>query len=117
MQRKAKNIDVRAFISPDSPRFMDRLKLFIRSRGLAYSTEKTYIEWIRRFINFNGYQSPEALNLADVEKFLNYLANQRFCSPNTQATALNALVFLFREFLKIDTKGLSFTHARKQPKA
>lgn len=47
---------------------------------------------------------------------MNYLAQQRFCSPSTQAIALNALVLLFREFLGLDTSGLNFNYARRKPK-
>lgn len=38
----------------------------------------------------------------EVEAFLNDLSVRRSCSVNTQKTALNALVFLYREFLKRD---------------
>jgi len=109
--RKAKIIDIRTPISPKSAGFIDQLKGFIRNRGLAYSTEKTYIEWVRRFIKFSGYQSPKQLNVLDIEVFLNHLAQNQFCSPNTQATALNALVFLFREFLGVSTEGLAFNYS------
>jgi hypothetical protein len=36
-------IDTRKTINPKSPRFFDQLKLFIRHKGLSYSTEKTIL--------------------------------------------------------------------------
>ena len=111
-------IDVRSPIDPASPRFNDRFRLFIRSRGLAYQTEKTYVTWANRFIRHMAYGSMAEFNVSDIETFLNYQANERSCSVNTQRTVLNVLVFLFREFLKINTENLAFDCAsvkRKVP--
>lgn len=116
MQAKKEKIDTRTTINTQSNRFFDQLTLFIRQRGLAYATEKTYLSWIRRFILFNRYQSVAEMKVPDIEVFLNNLSNERFCSPNTQAIALNALVFLFREFMKLDTENLTFAQARRKPK-
>ncbi len=99
---------------PDNPtRFMDRLRVLIRSRNMAYKTEQTYCHWIRRFIRFHGMKHPSACSTADVEQFLSHLAVQRNNSVSTQRTALNAIVFLFREFLQQPLDELSFEMARK----
>jgi integron integrase len=88
---------------PDRPvRLIDQIRAEIRNRNLSYATEKTYVGWILRFIRYHGKQHPERLGNEHVEAFLNHLAVNRECSVNTQKVALNALVFLFREFLKID---------------
>lgn len=109
-------IDIPVKIDPSSKRFFDRFRLFIRSRGLAYSTEKTYCAWARRFIRYNGYKSDEEFQPHHVEQFLTSLGNEAYCSVNTQRVALNALVFLFREFLKQDVSSLEFDYARKPRK-
>jgi len=109
-------MDVRAPIERNSSKFIDQFRYYIRSKGLAYTTEKTYVLWVKRFINFSGYRSPSDFQVADIEPFLNFLAQERFCSPNTQALALNALVFLFRNFLGLNTENLSFEHAKRKPK-
>ncbi|WP_243454036.1 integron integrase [Oceanisphaera pacifica] len=99
---------------PDKPvRFMDQLRLLIRSRNLAYKTEQTYCHWIKRFIRFNEMRHPATCSTAEVEQFLSHLAVQRNNSVSTQRTALNALVFLFREFLQQPLGELSFELARK----
>lgn len=110
------NIDTRYTIDTKSLKFNDRFRLFIRSKGLAYTTEKTYCLWVRRFIRYSRYNKESAFDQRDVAPFLNYLANERYCSVNTQRTALNALVFLFREFLQQDTSNLNFDYARKNRK-
>ena len=109
-------IDIRTPINPDRAGFIDHLRLFIRSRGLAFQTEKTYVVWCRRFIKFSAYQSSEQMKVSDIEAFLSHLAQERFCSPNTQATALNALIFMFREFLGQNTDGLIFQYAKRKAK-
>jgi integron integrase len=114
--RKPEHIAVRAALPSKPKKFLDQLRVFIRSRGLAYATEKTYLFWTKQFIKFNQYQSATDFKLEDIEPFLNNLAQQRFCSPNTQALALNALVLVFREFLGLDTSGLNFDYARRKPK-
>lgn len=109
-------MDVPKPVSPHSTRFMDRLVVCIRSRGLAYRTEKTYCLWIKRFIRYHGYTQPEQMCPADIELFLTHLAVERSTSVNTQRTALNALVFLFREFLRQDIGELQFNHAKRPRK-
>jgi hypothetical protein len=49
-------MDVPPPISILSPRFMDRFRIFIRSRHLAYRTEKTYCHWATRFLRHCGYK-------------------------------------------------------------
>ena len=105
--------DIRHKVISRSPKFIDRLRLFIRSRQLAYETEKTYVYWTLFYIRFHHKQHPEKMGKAQVEEFLSYLANTRNSSKSTQKTALNALIFLYREFMKIDLGLLSFNLSTK----
>ena len=86
-------------IIPARPiRFVDRFRQHIRSNNLSYATEKTYVGWVVRFIRFHKFRHPEELNDRDIESFLDHLSVRRNCSANTQKTALNALIFLYRQF-------------------
>lgn len=76
--------------------FMDDCRAAMRSRHLAYRTEKSYLHWIKRFIHFHNKQHPSLLHDAEVTQFLNYIALRLKCSPSTQSQALSALVFLYR---------------------
>lgn len=109
-------MDIRKPISPQSTRFLDRLRNFIRPRGLAYKTEKTYLFWIKRFIRFRGRKHPERMGSAEVEAFLFHLVLQNNVSSATQRVALNALTFLYREFLDSPLEDLRFEAARKPQK-
>ncbi|MDQ7050243.1 MAG: site-specific integrase [Enterobacterales bacterium] len=88
--------DIPQHIDHTSTRFIDRLRLFIRARNLAYATEKTYVNWVVQFIRFHKMKHPDELGEQDIEAFLNHLVLQRNCSKSTQRTALNALIFLFK---------------------
>lgn len=94
-------------------RLIDFLRAFIRSRNLAYATEKTYVHWVLRYIRFHGRRHPRTLSARHVDAFLSHLAVRKHCSPATQKTALNALVFLYREFLGKPLEDLSFARSRR----
>ncbi len=105
--------DIPHNIDPQSPRLMDRFRLFIRTSHLAYATEKTYTYWLRRYIYFHNKTHPDTLGKDDVRKFLDYLAISQNVSVNTQKTALNALVYFYHKFLKKELGDLNFTYARR----
>ena len=92
--------------------FLRELIVCIRSRGLAYQTEKTYLHWVKRFIYFNNKKHPKEMGEAEIEAFLSHLAVNRNVAVNTQKTALNALVFLYRQFLKRELQPLDITYAK-----
>ncbi len=53
----------------------------------------------------------------EVEAFLSYLANQKDVAANTQAQALNALVFLYKEIIKEPLSlSLDFVSSQKRTK-
>ena len=97
--------------------FMDDCKASMRSRHLAYRTEKSYLHWIKRYILFHGKRHPASLQEADVIRFLNHLSNQRHCSPSTQSQALSAIVFVYRYVVLRplgDMNGIAF--AKRKPR-
>ncbi len=90
----------------------------IRVKGYSYATEKTYVEWIKRYIKFHQYKSLNKLienHEYDISTFLSYLANKRLVSSSTQNQALNALVFLYREVLGVDLGNFSSYSRSKKP--
>lgn len=99
-------------------RFMDRFRAFIRARHLAYRTEKTYCLWVREFIRFHGKRHPESMGAEEINQWLSHLANKRNVAVNTQKTALNAVVFMYQQFLGRELGDLQFsrtTRGRKLP--
>ena len=87
------------------------------TRRYAKRTIETYLHWIKYYINFTGQKHPIECHDQDVERFLNFLSNKKNVAPKTQSLALNAVVFLYKEFLKKPlTLELKFNKSRVQPK-
>lgn len=88
-----------------------------RRKNYATSTEKTYLEWIKRFVRFNDFKHPIDLGADEIRMYLNYLATTRHVAASTQNQALNAIVFLYKHVLRrdIDEFG-AFIRARKPRK-
>ncbi len=94
---------------PSKPtRFMDQLRYCMRAKNLTYSTEKTYCTWVKDFIRFHNYIKPNEVGTKGVDDYLSFLAVERQCSINTQKTALNAIVFMYHQFLRVEVGKLDF---------
>lgn len=100
--------DIPVPIERRAPRLLDEVRRLMRERHMAYSTEKTYVHWIRSYIRFHRNRHPRELGAADVDRYLSWLAVTRRVSPGTQAIALNALVFLYQKCLEIELGKLDF---------
>jgi integron integrase len=104
-------------ILPLNPtKLLDQLRQLIRSQHKSWATEKTYIYWIKRYILFHDKKHPKDLGPKYIENFLTYLGAHQHTSPSTQSTALNAIVFLYKQFLKCDVGDLHFQRASKKQK-
>lgn len=83
-----------------------RVKEEMRKRHYSYVTEQSYLQWMKRFILHYGRRHPASLPSSAISNYLTHLAAERGVAPSTQNQALNALVFLYREILGIDTTDL-----------
>ncbi len=93
-------------------KFLDHVREVIRTNHFSYSTEKTYIIWIYRFIIFNDKKHPNEMGGKEIADFLTNLAVERKVSASTQNQALNALVFLYKKVLKIPLDNFDFKYTR-----
>jgi integron integrase len=84
---------------PRSP-FLAQVRDALRARNCSLRTEQAYLFWARRFIRFHRLCHPREMAEPEVAAFLSHLAVERLVAPNTQAQALNALVFLYRHVLQ-----------------
>lgn len=105
--------DVRFPIPPSPTKFMDQLRAFIRLDGKSYATEQVYLYWVRQFILFHKKKHPAEMHTEDVREYLSFLTLQQNVAPNTQKTALNALIYLYNRFLKKPIENMDFTYAKK----
>lgn len=63
-------------------------------------TEKSYVNWIKRYIIFHNKRHPKEMSGREVEEFLTHLAVKANVAASTQNQALNAILFLYKEVLK-----------------
>lgn len=95
-------------------KLLDDVRSLMRVRHYSYETEKTYVYWIRQYIFFHNITHPKEMGAAEVEAFLTHLAVEKSVSASTQNQALHALLFLYKEVLKVDLPWLNeFKTAKK----
>jgi integron integrase len=86
---------------PPEPRLLDQAREVIRLRHYSIRTEQAYLQWIRRFILFHCKRHPGEMGAAEVTAFLSDLAIRRNVAASTQNQALHAILFLYRDVLKL----------------
>ena len=87
-------------------RLMDQVKQVLRYHQYSYRTEKTYCDWILRYVKFHGGRThPNTMGKKEVEGFLSHLATHGKVSASTQRQALNAILFLHRDVLDQSIQG------------
>ncbi len=84
-----------------TPRLLDQVRELIRIRHYSIRTEQAYLQWIRRYIIFHGRRHPRQLGAPELTAFLSDLAIRGKVAASTQNQALNAILFLYRDVLKI----------------
>ena len=86
---------------------MDEVRDVMRLRHYSIHTERSYCDWIKRYILFHGMTSRDDLNdgEAKIEQFLTHLAVDGHVSPSTRNQAMNALVFLYKKVLNRELDG------------
>lgn len=85
----------------------------IKLRHLSLSTEDNYIAWLRRFARFVCEQcAPGWKPEQKLEAFLTQLARQEV-SASTQNQAFCALLFFYREVLKVELGKVDSLRAKK----
>jgi integron integrase len=84
-----------------APRLQDQVRNVLRLHHYSIHTERSYVDWIKRYVQFHQMRSRE--DLADgerkIEAFLTDLAVRGKVAASTQNQAMNALVFLYRKVL------------------
>ena len=86
----------------------------MRLKHYSIRTERSYCDWIRRYIHFHKMRLREELTQeakAKMELFLSDLAVNGQVAAATQNQAFNSLLFLYREVLDQAIEGVSAVRA------
>jgi integron integrase len=100
---------------PNPPKLLDQVRTTIRLRGMSYQTEKTYADWVKRFILFHDKRHPKEMGAPEIRDFLAHLVNDRNVAASTQNQALHSILFLYREVLRIELPPLGDLKPAKKP--
>jgi len=100
----------------DISEIIKEMKRIIRLKHYSYSTERSYLDWAKRFFRYvHETKGNDALFASDdIKQYLSYLAIKQRVSASTQNQAFNALLFLFRDVLGQDVGNLGDTVRAKR---
>lgn len=117
MEERVQNRDV----APDASEvrkagLLEEVRNRLRIRHYSLRTEQAYVAWIRQFILVNGRRHPRTLGGAEVEAFLSGLAVERNVAASTQNQALSALLFLYRDVLRMELPWMESVVRAKRPR-
>lgn len=99
-------------------RWCEQFHEVARFKYLSKRTEAAYWQWAVRFLKFHRrgdqWVHPRDLQAQDIAVFLSDLASRQKVAAATQAQALNALIFLYREVLHLLVEEIGeFERARR----
>ena len=96
-------------------KLLDQVSTVARLKHLSIRTEKTYRHQIKRFIVFHKLRHPQNMREEEIRAYLSHLAIDRNVSASTQNVALAALLFLYRDVLKIDLNRIEDIERARLP--
>jgi integrase len=97
---------------PRPPKLLDQVRDVLRLKHYAFSTEKTYLQWIYRYIVFHNKRHPQDMGKVEIEAFLTHLAVQEQVTASTQNQAFSAILFLYRHVLHQELDTIDALRAR-----
>jgi integron integrase len=96
-------------------KLLEQMRDLLRLKHYSYRTEKTYCDWVERFIRFHHLRHPREMGEAEVAEFLTDLARVGNVAASTQNQALSALLFLYKQVLKVEIGWLQGVERAKKP--
>jgi integron integrase len=96
-------------------RLLEQVRDVMRLKHYSLRTERTYCDWIERFIRFHELRHPRDMGEAEVSSFLTFLARDGNVAASTQNQALSSLLFLYKQVLKQEIGWLNKVERAKKP--
>jgi len=96
-------------------KLLDQVSTVARLKHFSTRTEKAYRHQIKRFIVFHKLRHPQNMREEEIRAYLSHLAIDRNVSASTQNVALAALLFLYRDVLKIDRNRIEDIERARLP--
>ncbi len=99
----------------ERPKLLDQVREAIRLRHYSIRTEEAYVSCAKRFILFHNKRHPREMGVDEIRQFLSHLAIDGRVAASTQNVALAALLFLYKEVLKIELPLIDGVERAKKP--
>lgn len=99
----------------ERPSLLEQVRRCLRLKHYSIRTERTYVDWIKRFILFHGKRHPVEMGADEIRRFLSHLAVDRTVAASTQNQALSALLFLYRDALGVELSYVEGIERAKRP--
>jgi site-specific recombinase XerD len=96
-------------------KLLDQVREVLRLKHYSRRTEEAYVDWIRRYILFHHKRHPQDMGVPEIEAFLTHLAVKGQVATSTQNQAFSALIFLYRDVLRIELQGAIEALRAKKP--
>ena len=95
--------------------FLEEARNAIRVRHFSLRTEEVYLHRIKEFIYYHGKRNPATFGALEVQQYLTYLAVEKNVAASTQNVARSAVLFLYRDVLRIPLEPLSGIAPARRP--
>ena len=92
------------------------MKEVLKLRHYSPRTLQTYTEWVQKYFGYAKSQKLPWDAPDTIRAWLSYLAIQRNVASSTQNQAFSAVLFLFRDVLRIDVPEVNAVRAKRGPK-
>jgi integron integrase len=106
-----------ATYTPSQLDIIAKYKTALRLRDYAFRTEKSYLDWVKRYFNHCAQNKTDFQKSSSVKLYLNFLAVDKRVAAGTQNQAVNAILFLFRNVFYKDLNNIkNIVRAKKKKK-
>ena len=96
--------------------FLEACRAYMRMRRLSLQTEKSYLAYIRRYLEFHR-RKPHEMGETEIEEFLTHLVVKDRIAKATQNVAFSALLYLYREILGIELENVCALRSQRPRRA
>jgi integron integrase len=99
-------------------KLLEQMKQKIKLQGLSPKTFDTYSKYCNEYFLFlrnlfGQWKHPKECGRIEIEAWLTKKANVEHCSKNTQNTALQSVLYLYREILGVQIENVSAMRAKR----
>ena len=98
-------------------KLLDRIRYRIRVKGYSIRTEKSYVDWARRFILFHNKRHPQNMGKDEIEAYLTHWQSNGMFHPLPKIRLSTLCCFFTEMCLKLSSLKILMRIAQNGPPA